>query len=75
MEKKSSVLKAIIEEVYVASSFEAAITIVKEHIEDSPIRGSEGRMIIHRAMECGPSLERLQQYLTNSWFKYEGMGV
>ncbi len=75
MEKKSSVLKVIMEEVYTSTSFEDAFTIVKEHIEDSPIRESEGRMIINKAMQCGPSLTRLQQYITNSWFKYEGMGV
>ncbi len=75
MNIRSSVLKAIMEDVYDASDFDTAITIVEEHLEQSEIRESEGRAILIKAKLCGPSLEKLQKYLTNSWLKYEGMSV
>ena len=76
MNTKTSVLKAIIEKVYVAKTFEEGMTILKEHLNDPQcvIRPAEGRVIIIKAQMC-LSLPKLQQYLTNSWFKFEGMGV
>ena len=75
MKNKSSILKSIMEDVYVSTSFDDALELVIEHIEASPISGDEGRKIINTAKQCGPSLTGLQTYITNSWFKYEGMGV
>jgi len=72
---KASVLKDIIEYVYVSTSFEVAIEIVKEHLEASDIKESECRVILIKATQCAPSLEDLQKYLTNSWFKFEGLGI
>ena len=72
---KASVLKDIIEDVYVSTSFEVAIEIVKEHLEASDIKESECRVILIKATRCAPSLEKLQEYLTNSWFKFEGLGI
>ena len=52
---KASVLKDIIEDVYVSTSFEVAIEIVKEHLEASDIKESECRVILIKATQCAPS--------------------
>lgn len=77
MKDKKSVLRAIIDQVYVAKSFEEGMKVVKEHLENPEciIRPAEGRVIIIKAQQCDPSLSKLQQYLTNSWLKFEGMGL
>ena len=75
MNIRSSVLKAIMEDVYDASDFDTAITMVEEHLEQSEIRESEGRTILIKSKGCAPSLLNLQKYLTNSWLHYEGMSV
>ena len=74
-ETKSSVLKEIMNDVYQSTDFDEALQIVKDSIEESSIRGTEGRVIVIKAVQCGPSLVNLQQYITNSYFKYEGLGV
>ena len=76
MKDKKSVLRAIIDQVYVAKTFEDGMKIVKEHLENPEcvIRPAEGRVIVIKAQMC-QTLPKLQQYLTNSWFKFEGMGV
>jgi len=76
MSNKVSVLRKIMEEVYTSKTFDEGINIVKNYLtsNDCPIRKSEGNMIIQKSIEC-TSLPKLQQYITNSWFKYEGMGV
>ncbi len=76
MKDKKSVLRAIIDQVYVVKSFEEGMKIVKEHLENPEcvIRPTEGRVIIIKAQMC-QTLPKLQQYLTNSWFKFEGMGL
>lgn len=73
---KVSVLRKIMEDVYAANTFDDGIAIVKSHLTSAecPIRKSEGAMIIQKATEC-ISLASLQQYITNSWFKYEGLGL
>ena len=75
MNVRSSVLKAIMEDIYAAEDFESALAIVKERLDTSEIRESEGRVIYIKAQGSAPSLLKLQQYITNSWFKYEGMAV
>jgi hypothetical protein len=76
MKEKSSVLRAIIDKVYVAKTFEEGMAVVKEHLENPEchIRPAEGRVIVIKANMC-QSLPKLQQYLTNSFLKFEGLGL
>jgi len=75
MNIRSSVLKAIMEDVYEASDFDTAITIIEEHLEQSEMKDSDGRTILIKSKGCAPSLLKLQTYITNSWLHYEGMSV
>lgn len=76
MKTKTSVLKAIMEEIYTAPNYDIGMVTLRARLEDadSPIRDGEKRMIMMKAQQCEPSLPKLQQYLTNSWLKFEGMG-
>ena len=76
MKDKKSVLRAILDGVYVAKSFEEGMKIVKDHLENPEciIRPAEGRVIVIKAQMC-QSLPKLQQYITNSFLKFEGMGL
>lgn len=76
MGSKRSALRGIMESVYEANNYDEALDRVIHHIEsdECPIRESEGKMIITKARLC-VSLVDLQKYVTNSWLKYEGMGV
>ena len=71
---KSSTLRVIIENVYSAKDHANGIQILMAHLEkpDCPIRSLEASGIVMRAKQC-PTLLALQKYLTNSWFKYEGL--
>ncbi len=71
---KSSALRVIIEKVYTAKDYESGLKIVSDLLTspDCPIRGSEASGILARA-KLTPNLLGLQKYLTNSWFRYEGM--
>ena len=75
MNIRSSVLKAIMEDIYEASDFDTAVTMVEEHLETSKIKDSDGRTILIKAKGCAPSLLKLQTYITNSWLHYEGMSL
>ena len=72
MKEKHSVLRAILNQVYQAKTLEEAFAITEKLLLGSPLRENEKQAIIRNAEEC-TSLVRLQQYITNSWLKYEGM--
>jgi hypothetical protein len=76
MKNKTSVLKAILDDVYVAGSFEDAMAVIQKRLDepDSPIRDADKRMILIKSMQC-QGLVSLQKYITNSYFKFSGMGV
>lgn len=76
MKTKTSVLKAIMDEVFTASTFEEAMAILNVRLDEpgSPIRDSDKRLIKLRAMQC-EFLPKLQQYLANSYLKFSGLGV
>jgi len=71
---KSSTLRIIIDRVYTAKDYESGLQIVTDLLTspDCPIRGSEASGILMRAKQC-PNLLGLQKYLTNSFFRYEGL--
>ena len=69
-----SVLRAILDDVYTAKTLEAGLAIVEKLLVDSPVREEEKRLMILHAKGC-PTLPKLQQYVTNSWLKFEGLGV
>ena len=77
MATKSSVLKVIMEAIYETTSYEHAMGILKTRLDDPScsILGSDKRKIMMKALQCDPSLTKLQQYLTNSWLFFEGMSV
>ena len=76
MKDKKSVLRAILDGVYAAKSFEEGMKIMKEHLEnpECAIRPAEGRVIVIKAQMC-QTLPKLQQYATNSFLKFEGLGL
>lgn len=69
-----SVLRAILDDVYTAKTLEAGLAIVEKLLVDSPVREEEKRLMILHAKGC-QTLVKLQTYITNSFLKYEGMGV
>lgn len=71
---KASALRPIIEKVYTAPSKEVGLDALTTFLNapDCPIRANEKAAMLARARAC-PTLIGLQQYLTNSWFFYEGM--
>ena len=76
MKDKKSVLEAIMNDVFVAGSFEDAMNILNTRLDEpnSPIRDSDKHMIKVKANQC-QSLIKLQQYLANSYLRFSGMGI
>ncbi|MEN6622936.1 MAG: hypothetical protein ABFD50_15480 [Smithella sp.] len=64
------------ERVYDSKTFEEALNAVKERLNDPScvIHENEKRMILMKAEAC-ITLINLQKYITNSWLRFEKMGV
>lgn len=74
MKNKTSVLKIILDQVFVSTSYEQALEIVKARLNESKINDRDKRLILITAKQC-ETLPKLQQYITNSYFKFSGMSV
>jgi len=72
--EKKSVLRAILDDVYQSKTFDEAFAITEKLLTESKLHDNEKRVMILNAKGC-VTLPRLQQYLTNSWLKYENLGV
>jgi hypothetical protein len=78
MAKKSkvSVLRSIVNDIYVSKSFEEALATVFKHLDDPEVSIHDNeRFLIKRKAELCGSLLALQKYITNSFLKYENMSV
>lgn len=73
-EEKRSVLRAILDQVYECPSLALAQIIIKDHLEKSKLPQGFKDLMIRQATEC-ETLIRLQTYITNSFLKYEKLGV
>jgi len=75
-EAKKSVLRAILDDVYVAKNYDDAMLAIMNRLGDPNciIRGPDAKLIVTKAQMC-LSLPKLQQYITNSFLKFEGMGL
>ena len=76
MNNKISALHSIINDIYTATTLEAAMDKLEVHLKSAecPIRDSEKRIILIKARGC-TKLLGLQTYMTNSFLKFENLGV
>ena len=74
MKEKQSVLRAILDLVYQSKTVEEAFAITEKLLLESPLRENEKQNMIRNAKGCA-SLVKLQQYITNSFIKYENLGI
>ena len=76
MSTKASVLEVILNKVYLSKNLDEAKAIVKDHLEQhgSAMSQQDKHAIIVKSSMCS-SLLSLQTYITNSYFKYQKMGL
>ena len=76
MENKTSGLRPVLDSIYTAPNLEVAIGILDTYLKEPTcvIRASERAMMLIKAKQCD-TLLRFQQYMTNSFLRYEGMSM
>jgi hypothetical protein len=76
MKDKRSALRAIIDTIYTSKTLEEALGVVEHHLNDADLRIDEysKNLMLVKSRAC-VSLVALQKYMTNSWFKFEGMST
>lgn len=70
-----STLTQIIEIIYKETNFEVAKDIVLDHLSSCEIKEIDRKKMIYEVENNIHNINRLQFYLTNSMFMFEGLGL